>query len=260
MHRRLLPFRHRFVYRLFSVLLDLDDIPKLSKRLRLFSHNRLNLFSYHDRDHGARDGSPIRYWVNAYLREAGFDPTEFRIMTHCFPRVLGYVFNPLTIYFCYSANETLRAVLYEVKNTFGEQHGYLVPVKFDRKGDQPIVQSCEKSFYVSPFIEMDATYRFRLKEPRQRLSILIRQSLTDGETLVATHTAGRRPLDDANLARAFLIYPFMTIKVIVGIHWEALMLWIKGARYYTRPAPPSAPVSIVTKPASNQRLTSHTAR
>ena len=159
-----------------------------------------------------------------------------------------------------NANEKLRAILYEVKNTFGEQHGYLVPVKFDRKGDQPIVQSCEKSFYVSPFLEMEATYRFRLKEPRQRLSILIRQSLADGETLLATHTGTRRSLDDSNLLRAFLIYPFMTIKVIAGIHWEALRLWIKGARYCARPAPPTAAVSVMTEPVSNQRLTSQTTR
>jgi len=245
MHRRLIPFKHRFVYRVFSVLLDLDEIPGLAGRLRLFSHNTWNLFSYHDRDHGARDGSPVREWVDGHLRTAGFDPDDFRIFTHCFPRLFGYVFNPLTVYFCYGADDGLKAVLYEVKNTFGEQHGYLVPVEPGRTGDQPIVQTCEKAFYVSPFMDMDARYRFRLKEPRGRLSILIRQSFAEGETLLATHTARRQPLDDTHLLRALLTYPMMIVKVIGGIHWEALKLWLKGAKFHARPAAPEQEVSIL---------------
>lgn len=252
MHRRLIPMRHRFVYRVFSVLLDLDEIPTLARRLKLFSHNRWNLFSYHDRDHASRDGQPVRAWIDGHLRRAGFEPDGFRIFTHCFPRVLGYVFNPLTIYFCYDRENKARAVLYEVKNTFGEQHGYLIPVDTDREGDQPIVQACDKAFHVSPFIDMAARYRFRLKEPRDRLSILIRQSLGDGETLLATHTARRATLSDGALLRILVDYPFLTAKVMIAIHWEALKLWVKGARYHGRPAAPSDEVSVIQSPPPGQ--------
>lgn len=245
MHRRLIPLRHRFVYRVFSLLLDLDEIPALAGRLKLFSHNAWNLFSYHDRDHGARDGEAVRPWIDKHLGQAGFDPTQYRILTHCFPRILGYAFNPLTVYFCYDGDAQLRVMLYEVKNTFGQQHGYLIPVAEGRRGDQPIVQTCEKAFYVSPFLDMAATYRFRLKEPRDKLSILIRQSLSDGETLLATHTARRGALDDRALLAILVVYPLMTLKIMVGIHWEALKLWIKGARYHSRPPPPAQEVSII---------------
>lgn len=245
MHRRLLPMRHRFVYNVFSVLLDLDEIPTLAQRFKLFSHNRWNLFSYHDKDHGGRDGQPVRPWIDSHLARAGFEPEGFKIFIHCFPRVLGYVFNPLTIYFCYNARNEASAVLYEVKNTFGEQHGYLIPVSADRRGGQPIVQSCDKAFHVSPFIDMAARYRFRLKEPGDKLSILIRQSLQDGETLLATHTARREALSDGALLRILVNYPFMTAKIMIAIHWEALKLWIKGARFHSRPAPPIDEVSLI---------------
>ena len=245
MHRRLIPIRHRFVYHVFTMLLDLDEVPALARRLRWFSHNGWNLFSYHDRDHGSRDGAPVRPWINVHLRRGGFEPEGFRIFIHCFPRIMGYVFNPITIYFCYDRDNKLRAVLYEVKNTFGEQHGYLIPVSADRRGDQPIVQACDKAFYVSPFIDMVARYRFRLKEPRDRLSILIRQSLRDGETLLATLTAQRGALTDQALLRVLVTYPFLTAKIVVAIHWEALKLWIKGARYHARPTPPDNEVSLI---------------
>jgi uncharacterized protein len=245
MHRRLIPMRHRFVYRVFSMLLDLDEIPALGRRFKLFSHNRWNLFGFCDKDHGSRDGEPVRQWIDAHLRRAGFDPEGFKVFIHCFPRVLGYVFNPLTIYFCYDGDNQPRAILYEVKNTFGEQHGYLIPVGADRQGGQPIVQGCDKAFHVSPFIDMAARYRFRLKEPGEKLSILIRQSLRDGETLLATHTARREALSDGALLRILATYPLMTAKVMIAIHWEALKLWTKGARYHSRPAPPLDEVSVI---------------
>jgi uncharacterized protein len=253
MHRRLIPFRHRFVYRVFSVLLDLDEIPSLSRRLKLFSHNRWNLFSYHDQDHGGRDGRSVRPWVDGQLRRAGFEPDGFKIFTHCFPRILGYVFNPITIYFCYDQSGEPRAILYEVKNTFGEQHGYLIPISADRQPGQPIVQGCDKAFHVSPFINMAARYRFRLKEPGAKLSILIRQSLEDGETLLATHTARRESLSDGALLRILVNYPFMTAKVMIAIHWEALKLWMKGAQFHARPAPPIEDVSLISASGHGQK-------
>lgn len=245
MHRRLRPFTHRLDYRVFSLLLDLDEIPEVADRLRFFSHDAWNLFSYVDRDHGARDGSPIRPWLDARLAEARIDLDGGRIETLCYPRILGYVFNPLTIYWCRDRADTLRAVVYEVKNTFGDQHCYLIPVAPDRAPGSPILQRCEKCFYVSPFMDMDAEYRFRLSEPGEKLSVLIRQSYAEGETLVAAHTARAVPLTDGALLRLAATHPLMTLKVIGGIHWEALKLWGKGARFHARPAPPINPVSII---------------
>ncbi len=245
MHKRLRPFSHRFRYRVFSLFLDLDELPELTRRLRLLSHNRFNIFSFDDRDHGARDGSPLRPWAEAQLLAAGIDLQGGALRLLCFPRILGYVFNPLSIWFCHHRDGSLRAIIYEVKNTFGEQHCYLIPVPAGNRDNQPILQSCDKGFYVSPFIEMASAYRFRLREPGQKLSILIRQAVAEGEILLATLTGRRVPIDRGGLWQALLRYPLMTAKVMAAIHWEALWLWRKGARYHQRGAPPDQPVTQV---------------
>lgn len=243
MHKRLRPFAHRFDYRVFSLWLDIDAAGGLSRRLRLFSHNRFNVFSFCDRDHGPRDGRPLRPYVEATLADAGIALEGGTIHLLCFPRVLGYVFNPLSIYFCRHADGTLRAILYEVTNTFGDRHNYLLPVDTTRPPGGPVTQACDKALYVSPFIDMDSLYRFRVKEPGERLSILIRQSVPEGEQLLATLTGERALLADRQLARAFVSHPLMTLKVMGAIHWQALWLWIKGATFHRRPAPPADPVS-----------------
>ena len=247
MHKRLLPFGHRFVYRVFSLWLDLDEIPVLGRRLRLFAHNRFNLLSFHDRDHGPRDGSRLRPWVESTLGEAGIELQGGAIRLLCFPRVLGYVFNPLSIYFCYHKDGRLLALLHQVRNTFGEMHSYLIPVEPDRRPGEPVRQACDKNFYVSPFIGMRATYRFRLHEPAERLSIVIRQAVPEGQMLVATQTGRRKPLTDGVLLRAFVSHPLMTLKVMTAIHWQALWLWLKGAKFHRRPPPPGRPVTAVTR-------------
>jgi hypothetical protein len=160
----------------------------------------------------------------------------------CFPRVLGYVFNPLSIYFCHDPAGSLRAILYEVSNTFGQRHSYLLPVADGRAG--PVRQHCRKEFYVSPFIAMDCRYDFRIEPPEALVSVVIRQSDGEGPMLTAAFAGERRPLDDSALARAFLAYPLMTLKVIAGIHWEALKLWRKGLPILERPAPPREAVTI----------------
>jgi DUF1365 family protein len=247
-HKRLRPFGHRLAYRVFSLYLDLEELPALSRRLRLFSHNRWNLFSFFDRDHGARDGAALRPWLEDRLAEAGIDLQGGAVRLLCFPRLLGYVFNPLTIWFCYHASGRLAAVLYEVRNTFGEKHGYLIAVDPARAPGAPILQSCDKGFYVSPFIGMTATYHFRLAEPDERLSVLIRQTTSEGDLLVASQTGRRRHLDDTTLLRAFLKYPLMTLKVIAGIHWHAFRLWRKGAGIVPRPPEPDQAVTLVRPP------------
>lgn len=234
MHHRFRPARHRFVYRVFSLLLDLDEIPALAQRLYVFGHNRFNLFAFHDRDHGFRDGSPVRPWVEQQLRGAGIVCDATKIFVLCFPRIFGYVFNPLTIYWCHDAGGVLRAIVYEVKNTFGEQHAYALPVRSALPGDA-IRQNADKGFYVSPFIGMSARYEFRLQAPEARLSVAIRESDEGGALLVATHVGQRRPLSDGGLLRAFFAFPLMTLKIIAGIHWEALRLWRKGVALVPRP-------------------------
>ena len=245
MHKRLRPFRHRLDYRVFSLYLNLDELPPLSRRLRLFSHNRWNLFGFMDRDHGPQDGTALRPWLEDCLAKAGIDLEGGVVRLLCFPRLFGYVFNPLTIWFCYHRSGRLAAVLYEVRNTFGEKHGYLIPADPARPAGAPILQSCDKGFYVSPFIGMAATYHFRLAEPDERLAVLIRQWTPEGELLIASQTGRRQPLDDAMLVRAFFAYPLMTLKVIGAIHWQALKLWRKGGRLVPRPPAPDHAVTQV---------------
>ncbi|HVJ53087.1 MAG TPA: DUF1365 domain-containing protein [Aliidongia sp.] len=241
MHRRLGTIRHRFAYRIFSLLVDLDALPALSARLRLFGHNLSRPVSFHDRDHGPRDGTPLRPWVECHLAAAGLDhAVGGRIELLCFPRLWGYVFNPLSIFFCYRPDGGIAAILYEVANTFGERHSYLLPVV--GTGDV-IEQNCAKHFYVSPFIAFDGRYRFRIVPPGERVMIGIRQDGPDGQALQAVLNGMRRPLDDRGLVRALLLYPLMTLKVTAAIRWQALRLWLKGARLHKRPAPPERQVS-----------------
>ncbi len=238
MHHRRLPFEHRFVYRVFSLYLDLEELPAIDRRLRLLSVERRNLLSFYNRDHGPRDGSPLRPWVLARLAEREIAPRRPRIMLLCLPRVFGYVFNPLSIYFAYD-DERLVGVVYEVKNTFGEQTTYVLPAEPHRPERLPVTHGCAKDFYVSPFIAMDARYAFRFREPGERLAFTIRETVPEGLQLVASLTGERLPLDDRSILRCLLGDPLMTFKVIVGIHWEAARLWLKGARYFPREVEPS---------------------
>jgi DUF1365 family protein len=230
MHARLNPFRHRFQYRVFSLWLDIDRVAKTTSQLTLLTYNRFGLLSFYDRDHGARDGSKLRPWVERSLRTAGVSPPGGAIRLLCFPRVLGHVFNPLSIYFCYDSHNRLRASVYEVRNTFGELHVYVADALENERGE--IAQSAAKSFYVSPLIQMDARYDFGLKAPDEHLSFSIRQSGPDGPLLLATHQGRRVPLTDWRLAMAFLIHPLLTMKVVAAIHFQALKLFLKGARYH----------------------------
>jgi len=240
-HQRLRPVRHELSYRVFSLLLDLDELPEIARRLRLLTHNRFNLFSFYDRDHGRRRDEALRPYVEGQLARAGIALAGGSIRVLSFPRVLGYVFNPLSIYFCHAVGGALRAILYEVSNTFGEQHSYLIPVT---GADALVSQSCAKEFYVSPFMEMEGRYEFRLAPPGETVAVYIRQSDREGPILHASLAGTREDLSDANLARAFFSYPLMTVKVIGGIHFEALRLWRKGLKVLPHPAPPDDPVTI----------------
>ncbi|MEM6678082.1 MAG: DUF1365 domain-containing protein [Pseudomonadota bacterium] len=239
MHMRLRPFHHRFRYRVFSLLLDIDRLEETCGRLRLLGLDRFGLLSFHRRDHGPRDGSGLRPWAERLLAEAG-RPRPARIWLLSFPRILGYAFNPLSVYYCEDAEGRLESVIYEVKNTFGDQHPYVLAADADAAG--AVRHNQDKGFFVSPFIGMTQTYRFTLRRPGARLAIRIRQHDAEGEWLIATQNGTRRPLSDAGLLAAWACHPLMTLKVIVAIHWQALRLWLKGARFhpYRGPYPEQA--------------------
>jgi hypothetical protein len=233
MHHRLRPVPHRFTYRVFSLFLDLDEAAAVNRRLWLLSVERPNLLSFRAKDHGARDGSPLKPWVLARLAEAGIVLDDPRVRLLCFPRLLGYVFNPLSIYFCYDA-ERLAAILYEVKNTFGGQHTYAFRVRRAGAGDRLAAHGCAKDFYVSPFIDMDARYAFHLAEPGRRLAVVIKETERGEPLLVASQSGERRPLTDGSILACLATDLLMTFKVFLGIHIEALRLWRKGAPFFSR--------------------------
>lgn len=235
MHHRLQPKPHRFTSGVFTLLLDIDRLTEVDSRLHLFSVERANLFSFRSEDHGPRDGRPLRPWVEAELRRAGIDRIPATIRLLAMPRFLGYVFNPLSVYYCYGADQNLLAIVYEVKNTFGGQHPYVLPVEPEAALAGKVRQHCRKNFYVSPFIEADTTYRFHLNDPSERLSVLIREEIGAGPLLIATLSGERRPLTDKQLAIQAFSHPFLTQKVIASIHIEALKLWLKGIRLQPRP-------------------------
>jgi len=243
-HRRWKPKRHRLAYRVFSLLADLDELSELHQRLRWFSHNRFNLYSIWDRDFGAGDGSPLRPWVESQLAAAGLPHRNIRISLLCYPRILGYAFNPLSVFFCRRADGGLIAILYEVHNTFGQRHCYLIAAD----PATPVVrQACDKGFYVSPFIPMQARYRFEIVPPGEKVAIAIHQTDAEGPLLDASFVGTRVALTDRRLLSLLMSHPLMTVKVIAGIHWEALHLWMKGVKPVDRPAPPKRPVTIVVQ-------------
>lgn len=241
MHRRTRPRAHRLGYRIYSLLLDLDEIDALDAGLRLFSRNRFNLFSFRDRDYGSGTDEPLRAQVERHCAAAGVTLGGGAIRLLTMPRVLGFAFNPLSVYFCHDAVGQLRAILYEVNNTFGERHSYLIPVTAELG---PVRQHCDKAFHVSPFMPMAMRYDFRIMPPAERLALAITVSDGEGPVLSAVHSARRTPLTDAALAHAFVSHPLLTLKVVGGILWEALKLWLKRVPVYRHPAPPAHSVSI----------------
>ena len=251
-HQRLKPRRHRLSYRMFFLLLDLDEIEMLSKRLCLLSHNRFNLFGFFDRDHGNGSSGSLKAYVERQLDMAGIE-TGGPIRMLSMPRMLGYAFNPLSIYFCHNPHGDPTAILYEVSNTFGERHSYLIPVADAHEGT--VRQHCDKRLYVSPFMSMGMDYRFRIGLPDESIAVHITGSDDKGPLIVAGFSGKRRALTDAALMRAFLSYPLLTLKVIAGIHWEALLLWAKGMRLQKRPAPPPRPVTHVAMHRPSKRKT-----
>lgn len=239
-HKRLAPKRHAFSYHVFSLCLDVDEIDRVAQSLRWFSRNRWNVLGFHDGDHGRRDGSPVGLHVRAVLKEADLGRFGTRIKLLCYPRVFGFVFNPLSVYFCYGRDERVGAIVYEVTNTFHERRSYVIAVG-EHQG-AIITQHCAKDLYVSPFTSSDGSYDFHVRPPDNRVvvGIAFRES---GQAMLKTHFQGiRRDLTDRGILALVVGYPMMTLKVVVGIHIQAARLWFKGVPLAARQA--SAPFSM----------------
>ncbi len=228
-HSRLKPIKHHLKYKTFSLFLDLDELEKLDKENIIFSFNKINIFSFYNKDHGERDGKSLKEWVLKNLKKFNIHQNITQIKLLCYPRVFGYVFNPLSIFYCYE-NKSLKAIFYEVKNTFNEQHTYVFKVKNGKK----IQQSCRKKFYVSPFMDMRTYYDFKLLYPDENLFVSIKQLDKEGIVLTALQTGIRKKFDFRQLVINFFKYPIMSLKIISAIHFEALLLWKKGAVYRPR--------------------------
>ena len=227
-HKRFKPKEHFFKYKVFSLFIDLSELNELNDKLNFFSLNKFNLISFYEKDHGERDGSSLFNWVKLNLEKNDISTEDIKIKLLCYPRILGYVFNPLSIFFIYNKKENLISILYEVKNTFGEQHTYVFKVEDENK---LIQNNCSKKFHVSPFIEMDCNYFFRILNPGKNLSVKIDQYDQEGKLLFASQDGKRSDLTSKNLMNSYIKHPLMTFKIISAIHFEAFKLWIKGIKF-----------------------------
>lgn len=266
MHQRARTFRHRLDYRVYMLLLDLDTVEATLDRLKLLSRSRFGLIGWRDADHGDRSGRPLRDQIEAHLADAGIDIAGGPIRLLTMPRILGYGFNPISVWFCHRPDGQIAALLYEVTNTFNERHTYLVATPDPpppggeegsyaiRRTDHPkdggggdtgtLRQTAPKRFFVSPFMDMDLTYDFTVRPPGDEVSVTVAVRRGDDPILTARFAGERRPLTDAQLLRAFVTHPLLTWKVMAGIHWEAIRVMLKGAKYRHRPGPPRHPVTV----------------
>lgn len=245
-HKRRRPTEHVLRYRVFSMLLALDEIDELTHKLWLFSRNRWNLFSFYDKDFGqlasdkpvsaseTSEEESLEQYVCRELREAGIKVKPHRILLSCYPRVCGYTFNPLSLFYCLDQHDKPFAILHEVHNTFGERHTYALSVSDqERQGDSWINQTTDKALFVSPFAHMNMHYQFRLNVPQEKQVLVIRAHDEKGHLLTASYTAQRRTFSAGVLLAYFFWFPMMTFKIMFGIHWEALRLWVKKVPWFS---------------------------
>jgi uncharacterized protein len=235
MHARLKPIGHRFSYRVMSLLIDLDRLDQADRQSSLFGVNRAALYSFHEADHGERDGSSLRAYAQARASEHGISLTGGRVLLLCYPRLLGYTFNPLSVYFCYDSIGALALIIHEVRNTFGEMQSYVLPVRPGEIGAAGVRQEQDKLFYVSPFVQMATRYCFRISPPGEAVRLRILEVDAEGPLLAATFSGRRRALTTRALLHALVTLPLLTLKIVGAIHWEALRLWLKGVKFVPRP-------------------------
>ena len=230
-HKRFKPKKHFFRYSVFSLFIDLSELNQLDNSIKFFSFNKFNLISFFEKDHGDRDGSSLIKWVKKNLNENNISSENIKIKLLCYPRILGYVFNPLSVFFIYNSKNKLISILYEVKNTFGEQHTYIFKVEDDLNLFQ---HNCSKKFHVSPFIEMNCNYFFRILKPGEKISVIIDQYHTNEKILYASQDGKRVDFNSKELLKSYLKHPLMTFKIISAIHYEAFKLWTKGIKFISK--------------------------
>ena len=240
-HARLRPRAHRLRYRIFMTLLDLDELPRLDRSLRLFGHNRRGLIGFHDKDHLGGEGQ-LRAEVDAILARADIDLQGGPVRLLCMPRVLGFVFNPISVYFCHRRDGALAAMLYEVNNTFGDRHSYLIPVADPDAA--VIAQACDKALHVSPFMDMDMTYRFEVTPPDDEARLVVDGRDAQGPMITAAFRGRREDLSDRAILKAFAAHPLLSVAVLAAIHWEAVKMLLKGLKLKPGARAPEQPVSV----------------
>ena len=230
-HYRFYPKIHRFKYRVFSLLLNLEELENLEKKTKLFSINKFNLFSFFFKDHTKEPYVNPLSWARKILSSKGLYKSSDKIYILCYPRILGYVFNPLSTYFSIDNKNQIKAIIYEVHNTFGDRHNYVT--KYSNTNEK-----VDKIFHVSPFFKIEGEYEFNTKLKNQSLKIEIKYFKNDKTNLLNAIFSGKQSkFNDRNLMLCFILYPLMTIKVIFAIHLQAFLLWIKGIQFFNRPIP-----------------------
>lgn len=245
-HRRFKPMGHKLRYSVYSLLVDIDEIDDLARRIPILSHNRWNLVSFHDVDHGPKDGTDLRSWIEHIVRDADVDaggPIELMV----FPRILGYTFNPLTVWFIHGRDGKLSAVLYEIRNTFGHSHSHLVVLDgSSEEASAALRHGFSKTLHVSPFFDQIGRYEVALRPPDGAFSISISYFDDEDDLLLSASQQGSRiELTSGSLLRQFFTKPLLTLKVIAGIHVHAVRLLLKGAKYRPVAPEPGTAVEVV---------------
>lgn len=255
-HRRRGEVNHDLRTRVVMALFDLDELPVLDERVRGFGVDRAAPVAFRASDHGHADGSSLRTWLHEVTSAAGVSDVSGRAQVMCMPRVLGYGFDPISVWFCHDRVGRLSALVHEVRNTFGQRHAYVVadPLSgralsgddgHDRRPADVLRHRVDKAFHVSPFFDVDGDYDFTVTVPGDRAAIAITHNAGDGHTLTASFTGHRRPFTTRTLWRSMVRHPGLTQRVMASIHIEAARLWRKGATY--RPVPtPGDPVTVAT--------------
>ena len=248
MHARLKPVLHRFQYKVFSLLIDIDQLDAADTKSILFSVAKRNIFSFYPQDHGDHK-TDLRAYIDALFQSENI-PAPSRVKLLCYPRIFNFAFNPISVYFCYEGSGQICAMLYEVRNTFGQSHSYFAPLKPGEASPAGIRQELDKLFYVSPFMKMNLRYKFRIGPPQDTVRLRIMEDDAEGPILSATFFGEKSELNTRALIHLLWKLPFQNLKIVGGIHWEALKLWIKGMRLNSRPAaPPAVSIDGHLKPA-----------